>query len=156
MNRTTLLTLLVVLLMAVNAVTLYLLLQKEQRRDRRFNPSQLFEKLQLDTKQEEQFEALRKTHFQKRDSLRNEEIRLRKSMAKMLTNGITDSLQIDSITRQLAVNRRAFDLNFYNHFLQLRSLLRPEQQLHFGEVMEMILRRMGPTAGGRPAAPPHP
>ena len=143
--------------MAVNAVTLYLLFQKDARRERRFNPSQLFEKLQLDAKQEEQFEALRKTHFQKRDSLRNEEMRLRKAMSAMITNGVTDSLQIDSITRQLAVNRRAFDLNFYNHFLQLRSVLRPEQQSHFGEVMEMIMRRMGPPGGGgRPPQKPHP
>lgn len=142
--------------MAVNAVTLYLLFQKDARRERRFNPSQLFEKLQLDAKQEEQFEALRKTHFQKRDSLRNEEMRLRKAMSAMITNGVKDSLQIDSITRQLAVNRRAFDLNFYNHFLQLRSVLRPEQQSHFGEVMDMIMRRMGPPGGGRPTPPPHP
>ena len=32
----------------------------------------LFKKLNLDEKQEQQFEQMRKAHFKKRDSLRNE------------------------------------------------------------------------------------
>jgi periplasmic protein CpxP/Spy len=150
MNRVTLLTTLVLLLIGVNAVTLFFLLKKREQKDHRPNASMIFKKLDLNAEQEQQFETLRHHHFQKRDSLRNEDIRLRKVMAAMITGGIKDSLKIDSITTLLAANRKQFEVNFYNHFQKLNSLLRPEQQQKFGEVLEMIIKRQSPPAMNNP------
>ncbi|HEX4957399.1 MAG TPA: periplasmic heavy metal sensor [Lacibacter sp.] len=155
MNRTTILTLLVFLLIAVNSVTLFLLFKKSDAHERRPNPGMFFKKLGLDEQQEQQFEELRKAHFRKRDSLRNEDMRLRKAMAGMINNNIQDSAAVDSMTHLLAANRKQFETNFYYHFHQMRSLLRPEQQQKFGEVLEAILKRQGPPPGIK-QGPPHP
>lgn len=155
MSRVTILTILVLLLIAVNGVTLFFLLRKKDNRGGRPSPALFFKKLNLDPQQEQQFETLRKNHFQIRDSLRNEEQRLRKSMTDMITSGTKNSARIDSITGSIAVIRKQFELNFYNHFQQLHSLLRPDQQQKFGEVVEMIMKRQGPPAGNRPEPPPN-
>lgn len=147
MNKTTFLTALVLLLIAVNSVTVYFLVKKGSSREHKPNPAMFYKKLGLDAEQEKQFEELRKAHFQKRDALRTEDMRLRKSMADMITNGVTDSLAIDSITDLLAANRKQFETNFYHHFQQMHSLLRPEQQQKMGEVLEAILKRQGPPQG---------
>jgi periplasmic protein CpxP/Spy len=147
MNKSGFLTGLIVLLIAVNCVTLYLLFKKDRSKGGRPNPAMMYKKLGLDAEQEKQFEALRRIHFQKRDSLRNEDLRLRKAMAGMITSGIKDSTSIDSITNLLAANRKEFETNFYDHFQQLRSLLRPEQQQKMNEVLETILKRQGPPSG---------
>jgi Spy/CpxP family protein refolding chaperone len=141
MKKTSILTILVFLLLAINAITIFQLFKKNQGRPRSFNPSQVFEKLQLDSIQKKQFESLRIEFFQKRDSLRSEEISIRKEMANMISTGVVDSLKIDSITQQLAAKRKEHEVYFYHHFLHLRSLLKPEQQQHFDEVLEMILKR---------------
>lgn len=155
MNRATLLTALVLLLIAVNSVTLYLLFKKHDSRDRRPSPAMFFKKLGLDQQQEQQFEELRKSHFHKRDSLRAEDMRLRKVMADMIINVVKDSAAIDSITNLLAANRKQYETNFYYHFQQMHSLLRPEQQQKLGEVLEAILKRQGPPSGSK-QGPPHP
>jgi Spy/CpxP family protein refolding chaperone len=155
MNKAGLLTGLLLLLVAVNSVTLYLLFKKDRSRGDRPNAAMAFKKLGLDAEQEKQFEALRHIHFQKRDSLRNEDMRLRKAMAGMITSGIKDSASIDSITNLMAANRKQFELNFYKHFQQLHSLLRPDQQQKLGEVLETIMKRQGPPPGNK-HEPPHP
>jgi Spy/CpxP family protein refolding chaperone len=146
MNKVTLLTILVVVLLIVNGITLYFQFQKHKRNEHRPSgwPAMFFKKLNLDKQQEQQFEQMRKTHFQKRDSLRAEDIRLRKSMAQMITAGVTDAAKIDSITNLLAANRKQFETNFYNHFHQLYSLLRPEQKEEFGTVLEEVIKRQSP------------
>jgi Spy/CpxP family protein refolding chaperone len=155
MNKLGILTGLILLLIAVNSITLYLLFKKDRYRGDRPNPAMAFKKLGLNTEQEKQFEALRHIHFQKRDSLRNEDIRLRKAMAGMITSGVRDSASIDSITNLLAANRKQFEFNFYSHFQQLHTLLRPDQQQKMREVLEVILKRQGPPPGNK-QGPPHP
>jgi Spy/CpxP family protein refolding chaperone len=143
MNKTTFLTVLVFLLIAINSVSLYFLYKKSGYRDRRPNPSMFYKKLELDAQQEVQFEELRKAHFQKRDSLRNSEMQLRKIMADMINNGVKDSTKVDSITNLLAANRKQYETNFFYHFQQMRTLLKPEQHAKFSEVLESILKRQG-------------
>ena len=156
MNRVTLLTILVIVLLVINGITLYFQFQKPRRSEMRppGNPGMLFKKLNLDEKQEQQFEQMRKAHFKKRDSLRNEDLRLRKSMTEMITAGVTDDSKIDSITNLLATNRKQFETNFYNHFQDLYSILRPEQKKDFGTVMEELIKRQSPQ-DRRPPGPPH-
>lgn len=157
MNRVTLLTILVIVLLIVNGITLYFQFHKPKRGDQRppGNPGMLFKKLNLDAQQEEQFEQMRKAHFQKRDSLRMEDMRLRKAMTEMITAGVTDVSKIDSITNLLAANRKQFETNFYNHFQQLYSILRPEQKKEFGTVLEALIKRQNPPDRRPQGPPPH-
>lgn len=157
MNRVTLLTILVIVLLVINGITLYFQFQKPRRNEQRppGGPGMLFKKLNLDEKQEQQFEQMRKAHFKKRDSLRNEDMRLRKSMTEMITAGVTDDSKIDSITNLLAANRKQFETNFYNHFQELYSILRPEQKKDFGTVLEELIKRQSPQDRRPPGPPPH-
>ena len=157
MNRVTLLTILVIVLLVINGITLYFQFQKPRRSEMRppGNPGMLFKKLNLDEKQEQQLEQMRKAHFKKRDSLRNEDLRLRKSMTEMITAGVTDDSKIDSITNLLAANRKQFETNFYNHFQELYSILRPEQKKDFGTVLEELIKRQSPQDRRPPGPPPH-
>ncbi|MFN5135835.1 MAG: Spy/CpxP family protein refolding chaperone, partial [Chitinophagaceae bacterium] len=147
---------LVIVLLVINGITLYFQFQKPSRNEQRApgGPGMLFKKLNLDKKQEQQFAQMRKAHFKKRDSLRNEDLRLRKSMTEMITAGITDDSKIDSITNLLATNRKQFETNFYNHFQDLYSILRPEQKKDFGTVLEELIKRQSPQ-DRRPPGPPH-
>jgi Spy/CpxP family protein refolding chaperone len=157
MNRVTLLTILVIVLLIVNGITLYFQFQKPRRGDGRppGNPGMLFKKLNLDEQQEQQFEQMRKAHFKLRDSLRNEDMRIRKSMTEMIAAGVTDASRIDSITNLLAANRKQFEMNFYTHFQQLYSILRPEQKKDFGAVLEELIKRQNPQDRRPPGPPPH-
>ncbi len=144
MNKTTFLTALVLLLIGVNGVTLYLLFKKNRGRERRPNPAMFYKKLGLDEQQEQQFEVLRKVHFQTRDSLKYEELRLHKVMSDMIMTGVKDSSAIDSITTLLSANRKQFETGFYYHFQKMHSLLKPDQQQKLGEVLDWIIKRQGP------------
>ncbi|MBX9784821.1 MAG: periplasmic heavy metal sensor [Chitinophagaceae bacterium] len=157
MNRVTLLTILVVLLFIINSITLYFQFQKPKgrRQPPPDNPGMIFKKLNLDAQQEQQFKEMRKTHFQRRDSLKAEDMRLRKSMTEMIAAGVTDEQQIDSITNLLAANRKQFETNFYHHFQQLYSILRPEQKKDFGAVLDELLKRQKPPDRRPPGPPPH-
>lgn len=146
MNRVTLLTILVIVLLIINCITLYFQFQKPKRNEQGppGNPGMLFKKLHLNEQQEQQFEQLRKTHFEKRDSLKTEDMRLRKSMTDMIAAGVNDVSKIDSITNLLAANRKQFELNFYTHFQQLYLLLEPDQKKAFGTVLEELVKRQNP------------
>jgi Spy/CpxP family protein refolding chaperone len=157
MNKVTLLTILVIVLLIVNGITLYFQFQKPKRNRQGppGNPVMLFKKLNLDEQQEQQFEQMRKAHFQKRDSLRSEDMRLRKAMADMITTGVNDTSKIDSITNLLALNRKQFETGFYNHFQKLYSILRPEQKKEFGTVLEELIKRQSPPERRPQGPPPH-
>lgn len=155
MNKVTLLTLLVVVLLIVNGISLYMLFKKHGgRRDGAPNPRMLFAKLQLDDKQEQQFEELRKVHFKERDQLRAEDVRLRKELAAMISKEVTDSLKLDSLTSLLAANRKQFELGIYNHFRQLQLLLKPEQKPKFEQIMNEIIMRQSQGDRRSPGKPP--
>lgn len=155
MNKVTLLTLLVVVLLVVNGISLYILFQKhDRRRDGAPNPRMLFAKLQLDDKQEQQFEELRKVHFKERDLLRAEDVRIRKEIAAMISKQVTDSMKLDSLTSLLAANRKKFELGFYNHFRQLQLLLKPEQKPKFEEILNEIILRQSQGERRSPGKPP--
>lgn len=155
MNKVTLLTLLVVVLLIVNGISLYMLFKKHGgRRDGAPNPRMLFAKLQLDDKQEQQFEELRKVHFKERDLLRAEDVRLRKELAAMISKEVTDSLKLDSLTSMLAANRKQFELGIYNHFRQLQLLLKPEQKPKFEQIMNEIIMRQSQGDRRSPGKPP--
>ncbi len=155
MSKVTLLTILVVVLVIINGISLFMQFNRhDKRREGMPNPRSLFKQLDLDKQQEDQFEQLRIAHFKKRDSLRSEDMRFRKEMAAMITYGITDSVKIDSITGLLANNRKQFEQNFYNHFQQLYSLLKPEQKPKFIVVINEIIQRQSSSFRRESNKPP--
>jgi len=103
MSKTKFLTILVVLLLIVNAVTLYFLIEKKDGNKRRSTGGNrsyseyISKKLNFDTVQKEQLKQLRDNHKQELDSIRKEERQIQELKTQLLKEGVTDSLKLDSI-----------------------------------------------------------
>jgi Spy/CpxP family protein refolding chaperone len=155
MKTQTILVTFIILLIILNSITIFLLLKKEKRGrfPHRPDPAFMTRKLGFDEAQQQRFETMRQQHFERRDQLRNEDIRLHKEMGNMIKQGIADSTKIDSVLSLIAGNRKNFERNFYYHFLEIHSMLKPEQQQSFNDLLDIIIRRQSPPTMG-PAAPP--
>lgn len=149
MSKTKFLTILVVLLLALNVATLYFLMGKRDGNKRRSNEGNrsysvyISKKLNFDTSQQQQLKALRDNHKKELDAIRNEDRQVQEAKTQMLKEGVTDSLKLDSILTLSAINKKKFERAFYTHFMQIRALCRPDQLELFNQTLdEMNKRRM--------------
>ena len=153
MNKQKIIIAFIVLLLVVNFITIFFLFQSNKHSNKRTNrpdSDYITKKLELTNEQQQQFEQLRKSHFEKRDAQRNEDQKLKEQMIEMISNSVQDSLKIDSITSLLATNRKKFELETYQHFYKLNSLLNTKQKDKFKEVLTHIMTRKSPPQGPPP------
>lgn len=148
MSKTKFLTILVVLLLVLNAITLYFFLgnkpapRKKPGGNRPYS-EYIIKKLNLDTVQQQKLKELRNKHKQELDSLRKEDRQIQEAKTQLLKEGVTDSVKLDSIFTISAANKKKFELAFHKHFMQIRALCRPDQLQLFNQTLdEMNKRRM--------------
>lgn len=157
MNKTKFLTVLVVLLLALNAVTLYFVWGKRGDANHRGGGRPFSEyiskKLNFDTAQTEALKKLRDAHKAELEALRNEDKQIQDAKFTLLKDGSTDSLLIDSLTNLSAANKKKFELAFHKHFLQIRALCKPEQVELFKKTIEEMQKRRMPPPGGKDRRP---
>ena len=153
MNKTKFLTVLVVLLLALNAITLYFVWGKrnddKRRGGGRSYSEYISKKLNFDSQQQEQLKILRNKHKQELDSLRKDDLALQEAKTQLLKNGVTDSLQLDSIFNLSVIQKKKFEMAFYNHFMQIRALCKPEQLKLFNETLDEMNKRRWQGPGDR-------
>mgnify|MGYP002654363940 CR=1 FL=1 len=153
MNKTKFLTVLVVLLVALNAVTLYFVWDKrnddKRRGGGRSYSEYISKKLNLDPIQQEQLKSLRNNHKLELDSLRKEDKAIQEAKTQLLKDGVTDSLQLDSIFSLAAINKKKFEMAFHKHFMQIRALCRPDQLQLFNETLDEMNKRRWQGPGDR-------
>lgn len=148
MSKTKFLTILVVLLLVLNAITLYFFLGNKPAPKKKPNGNRPYseyitKKLNLDTVQQQKLKELRDKHKQELDSLRKEDRQIQEAKTQLLKDGVTDSVKLDSIFTVAAANKKKFELAFHNHFMQIRALCRPDQLELFNQTLdEMNKRRM--------------
>ena len=156
MSKTKFLTILVVLLLILNAVTLYFLVGNKPAPKKKPNGNSSYseymsKKLNFDTVQFQQLKALRDNHKKELDSLRKEDRQVQEAKTQMLKEGVTDSARLDSIFTLAAANKKKFELAFHKHFMQIRALCRPDQLPLFNQTLdEMNKRRMQALADKKP------
>ncbi len=158
MNKTTLLTVAIVLLLLLNAVTLYLLFsgrhnKHSNREGGRPDINFISHKLNFDEKQQSEFKILRDQQKTELETLRNNDKNLRDALVTSLKSGVTDSLKIDSITNLLALSRKKMELTFYKHFSQIRAICRPEQLELFNKTLDEMMKRRMPGPGPKEGKP---
>lgn len=151
MNKTKFLTVLVVLLLALNAVTLYFVWGKKDGEKRRQGGGRPYseyisKKLNFDTVQKEQLKLLRDKHKQELDLLRKEDKAIQEAKTQLLKDGVTDSLKLDSVFTLAAANKKKFEMAFHKHFLQIRALCRPDQLELFTKMLDEMRKRRMPVA----------
>lgn len=158
MNKTKFLIILVLLLLVLNAVTLFFLLGKKDSPKNRPGGGRpyseyLTKKLNLDTLQVAQLKELRDKHKQELGELWKEDRQLQEAKFVLLKEGSTDSLKLDSLLTLIVANKKKFELAFHNHFLQIRALCRPDQVELFNNTLDEMKKRRTQGFGGDKKGP---
>lgn len=158
MNKINFLTAALLLLLVLNAVTLYFLFAKQGgkrpvgRGDGGRPYSEFISKqLNFDTTQKAALQKLRDDHKSELDQLRKQDNVLHDSLFAFVKRGQVDSVKVDSITNLIAANRKKFELAFLKHFSQIRSLCRPDQLELFNKTVDQMMKKRMPTPGNRDA-----
>ena len=122
----------------------------------------LVKSLSLDKEQEDAFERLRKDHFERMKNYQEE--------MRHLKDGFFDQLsqsnpKPDSIAKQIGELQTKIDLETFDHFSKLRSILNEAQQKKFDNIIQDVLHTMAPRGGPPmdgdrqgpppPGGPPH-
>ena len=162
-ERTRLLTLLVVVLVLLNLTTLATIWFRKSPQqldaDRREGPKNfIIQKLHFNEKQIEEFSALVDEHRTQMQELREQIAESKEQFYDQLKSDAPDTAmayqQIASITQ---FEEQAERITF-NHFKKVRAICSSEQKQEFDVVINEILRRMmGPSHGPHQGPPPmHP
>lgn len=154
MNKTKFLTAALLLLLVLNAVTLYFLFAKRSGkrpgRDGGRPYSEFISKqLNFDTIQKAQLVKLRDEHKTELELLRKEDKMLHDSLFAYVKRGDMDSVKIDSVANLIAANKKQFEIAFLKHFSQIRSLCKPEQLELFNQTVDQMMKKRMPPQGER-------
>lgn len=118
--------------------------------DRRKEPAEfIIKSLQLDEQQQMKFEELKHEHQRNMQIVREESKSLHDALYKELHKQTVDSNVVDSFMQLIVVNARQREMVNFNHFRDLKTILKPEQYKLYDEFIEAIARRFGPPP------PPH-
>jgi len=112
----------------------------------------LCKELQLDEQQTRQYEELRDEHHQAVENMQHNGRHLRERLFDMLHNSPVDSAAVKRISDSIAGTQQQIEMVTFYHFQKVRTILKPEQQKKFDEVIQDALRMMAP--GGHPPPPP--
>ena len=146
----------VILLAAINLVFLgYIWLERKDETKTIQQPKDardyLVKELRLNETQQQQFDSLRKGHFEQMKNDREETKRWKDAFFGKLKDG--NGSGDNSIAQQIGALQAKIDLNTFQHFASLRNICTEEQKKRFDEIIEEVLRNMG-RGPGRPDGPP--
>ncbi len=146
MNKSKFLTIAVVLLLLLNATTLYFLFAKKNYKrsshgGNRHYSEFIIKQLKFDTVQAAQLKQLRDQHKLELDELRKQDKQLQDAKFTLLKEGVTDSLKIDSVLHLVVANKKQFELAFHKHFMEIRALCRPDQLELFNKTVDDMMKR---------------
>jgi periplasmic protein CpxP/Spy len=153
MNKTKFLTAAVILLVILNAATLFFLFKGHGKKPPVRNGGRPFtefisKQLNFDTAQTGQLQLLRDKHKAELDTLRKEDKVLHDSLFAFVKRGDMDSVKIDSYLTRISVNKKEFELAFIHHFAQIRSICKPEQLDLFNKMVDQMMKRRMPSFNG--------
>ena len=110
----------------------------------------LIKSLKLNDKQQQQFDSLRKNHFEQMTSYNEEMRRLKDELFDNLHQPAIGN--IDSITNRIGEIQSKIDLQTFRHFSAVRAMLNEDQKSKFDITIKDVLHRMAPK-GDRPPGP---
>ena len=159
MNKTKFLTIGIIVLLLLNAVTLFLLFriqlgQKDRPPQRGEGPANfIVDQLKLDANQQQQFADLRREHQGFARKHHEEEKNLHDAYFNLLKTDHPDKARVDSIAGLMASHHKEFEQFTFEHFQKLRAICRDDQKKLFDETIDEIAKMVG---GGppRPGGPP--
>jgi periplasmic protein CpxP/Spy len=161
MNRTKLLTIVIVCLLLLNFGTLGILFFSKPGGPPHggMGPGHggpkmiIIERLHFDETQQKQYESLIEEHHSKTNELRDASGKLHKELYSLLVEAAPDKAKADSLVIQISENQKAMDYLNFDHFQKIRSICRPEQIKDFNILARDLSELFGPK--GPPPTPGH-
>ena len=160
------LTIVLVLMAAINLTTLGVLLlgnggeQSSQNEIKGLHqpgpkPGDSFaQELGLDESQKARFEELRKELHQQVFQVDEQGRGLRDSLFGMLRNPHPDTVRVDSLTSLIAMQVKEKERLTFYHFAMVRELCSDKQRVIFDDIFEDVLKKMGPPPRPGRQGPP--
>lgn len=167
MNKTTFLTVALIVLLILNAVSLFILFHDHLgKNDHQLHNGEgpanyIIEQLKLDATQQKQFADLRREHQDFTRKFHDEDRKLHDAYFDLLKTDNPDKTKVDSIASLMSVQHKQLEQFTFEHFQKLRAICRDDQKKLFDETIDDISKMIGggppPPAGGPrgPGSPPH-
>lgn len=156
------LTIITLLLLTANIVTLALLWTNKKPDREQFNPpppqqppgGQVFQfltnELKLDSAQQETYKKLREEHQLQVRPLQDSIGKAKDSFFDLLKQeNLADSL-VESFSKKIGNLEQQRDVFTFRHFQKLRAICNKEQKIKFDSTIQQALRQMAPRRGPRP------
>ena len=158
MNKMRFLTVCIILLLILNAVTLFILFHMHLGQPHGVHGGEgpakyIIEQLKLDTRQQEQFAELRNRHHDFARKSHEEEERLHDLYFSLLKTDDPDKAKVDSVATLIGAQRKALATATFEHFRELRAICRGDQKKLFDATVDEIARMVSGPPG--PGGPPH-
>lgn len=153
MNNLRFLKIAIIVLAALNVITLGYLWFRDQRPPRGPEAGiMLSEELDFSEEQQEKFRELKHRHHAKVDSLRNIDRRLHRSFFDMLSKNPVDSFGVETMAKEMATLQAEIEKTTFFHFVEVRGICNPSQQEKFDHIIHDVLKQMhkGPRPGSLP------
>lgn len=134
-------------LLLVNAVLVYLLWTEKNKHKGGDRPSKkgdwFAEQLKLDDKQKEEHKKLRDAHFSYMRPLFDSINSYRSNLFKLSKDSAANDSLVNYYVNKLAETHSIVARNTYEHFKKVRTLLNPEQQVKYDEMLQKMMNRRG-------------
>lgn len=108
----------------------------------------IIEELGFDEKQQAQFEDLKKEHRGQMNSMEDSMKTQRDMLPDVIIAG-NDS-KADSIATRIGEHQKKIEIYTYQHFVKVFQICNEEQKKKFKNIIDDILKMMGPKKGGPP------
>ena len=155
MSKTKFLTIALILLLVLNAVTLFIVFhmhlgqkQREMYNDDKGPANFIVESLKLDADQQKQFADLRHQHQEFARNIHEEGKKLHDEYFDLLKTDNPDKVKVDSIAGLISAHQKQLELYTFDHFQKLRAICRDDQKKLFDQTIDEIAKQVG--------GPPHP
>lgn len=134
MNKSKFLLLIIVVLLIINAVLVFQFFNKNKKDPKTF----IIEKLHFDKAQQKKYEGYVQKH--RKDVKENEAILNKQKSALYATlQKEMDTALVDSFLTAIVAQQYVAEQINYQHFLEIKSLCKPEQQADYNELTQDIL-----------------
>lgn len=144
-----------IMMLIINALLLYMILDKKMGKPSQKGPGFLTEELNFSEEQKDRFFVLDRMHRHEMMRLDDESRYLRK---KLFNSFGEEGFSPDSIALKMGELEEARQKELFAFFKEIRSICNQKQAEKFDEIIEKVLQRRGPKkpGPGRDGPPRHP
>ena len=119
----------------------------------------LVKELKLSGSQQNEYLRLRGNHRKMLNQLQERDKALHTRFFDQLFSEVPDLKRVSDLADSIAENRRKMEVLTYDHFMQVRQMLTPEQRKKFEKIFDEVIRMvlpppLPPPSGIAPPPPP--